>query len=90
MFLLQNWYPGGRLRLQVAAPKHDWRLLVVLLAVELKKGDKHIGELCEDGVVLKERVLKRCSSVVHPDLRALLDDVIKAAEWEPYVASTTV
>jgi hypothetical protein len=78
----QGWYPG-QLRFAQAQPKHDWGLLVVLLAVELDKANTRglVGDSSPQKVQM-DLLLARCQTVTHAGLKALLRELVSNAGWE--------
>ena len=80
---MQSMYPGD---IKQADPKYDWKLLLVLLAVEMDK--KNWIGLCgntEPQKMLLEHVLQRCHTG-HKDLQALFDELVVAAGWDNVIA----
>ncbi len=67
---------------QPASPRHDWILLVVLLAVELDKAsfsDLIVKDAMGNIRSNKELVMKRCSQAKDPDLCKLLEELMAKA-----------
>ena len=77
-----------------AEPRHDWVLLVVLMAVELDKSPpRKLRELLvktSNGVerIDKGLVLKRCEQAQHHGLKVLLDELIQLAWPSPATTGT--
>ncbi len=78
---MQAMYPGN-MAFQPAAPKYDWGLLVVLLAIEMDKKDwTQLYNNTEPRKMNLQRVQQKCKSD-HQDLQALFDELVAAAGWE--------
>ncbi|KAK9810044.1 hypothetical protein WJX72_003902 [[Myrmecia] bisecta] len=76
----ERFYPGQIMH-QLAEPKYDWGLLVVLVANELDKANLIGLTGGGNGGVVKDLVLARCAKVKHAGLRDLLSQLIKDAGW---------
>lgn len=77
---MQAMYPGT-MNKQLAHPRYDWGLLVVLLAIEMDK--KNWLKLCtktEPKKMVRELVLQKCCSE-HQGLQALFNDLMVGAGW---------
>ena len=76
----QPWHPEC-ITGAMAEPRHDWMLVVVLLAVELNKAA--LSEVTTDKSgsqrVDKALILQRCKTAKEPKLKVLLDELIKDA-----------
>ena len=73
---LQAYYPED-LSGQPAAPKYDYGMLLVSLAILL---DRSVP-LFTNGRVDRHLVLKRCRSVSSPELLQLLQELAELAGW---------
>lgn len=85
----ETWSPSS-IMFQPAQPRHDWALLLVLLAVELDKGslDGLVRPPSRDGGggggarrVDRDLVLQRCRGAKDPELKVLLGELASLAEW---------
>ena len=79
---LQAWYPGA-IRNQTADAKYDWGLLVVLIAVEMRK-QQPLTELTGASAPARVQlplILARCRDIVHRELKQLVEQFIHKAGW---------
>ena len=80
--VVQAWYPGA-MRNQTADAKYDWGLLVVLIAVEMRK-QQPLTELTGQSAPTRVQlplVLARCRAIVHRELKQLVEQFIHKAGW---------